>query len=150
MLSSSEPSETSVVEVTFPATSADVSIQLEKVQGVVAIHMPVDDLRSDFLIVLGEVLNNIVEHAYADAGSDKAVHLRLTFGADRVEVETRDIGRAMPRRTLPKGNAPTLEVERDHLPEGGFGWYLIQMLARDLTYSRSDDQNILRFAMPLL
>ena len=33
------------------------------------------------------------------------------------------------------------------LPEGGFGWFLIRSLTRDLTYLREDGYNMLCFCV---
>jgi serine/threonine-protein kinase RsbW len=36
----------------------------------------------------------------------------------------------------------------DDLPEGGFGWYLIRTLARDVRYDRNGVTNCLTFWLP--
>ncbi|SEN83055.1 serine/threonine-protein kinase RsbW [Gemmobacter aquatilis] len=95
-------------------------------------------------IVLAEVLNNVVEHAYAGDGGWISVHLCRDAGA--VGIEVRDHGRPMPGLCLPDGTLPELGGE---IPEGGFGWFLIRSLTRDLKYSRDGTSNRLSFNIPL-
>ena len=137
-----------VFECHFPGTSEDVRAQLLEVERFAADSAGCETGHGDLMIVLGEVLNNIVEHALADDSSDGAIHLRLDFAVDAIAVETRDRGRALPEGALPQGEAPSIDVERMDLPEGGFGWYLIHSLAQDLDYDRSEGQNTLRFNVP--
>lgn len=105
-----------------------------------------EDMRSTAEIVIAEALNNIVEHAYADQAGTIVVSLDL--GDDGLECAFTDQGAPMPNNTLPKGKLQNLDDVAD-LPEGGFGWYLIRALAQDLQYSRAQDQNFLRFRVPV-
>jgi serine/threonine-protein kinase RsbW len=95
-------------------------------------------------IVLAEVLNNVVEHACA-ADAPIGVAIRLVPGA--LSVTVCDDGAAMPGLVLPPGRAPDLETP--DLPEGGYGWYLIRLLAEGLCYQRDEGGNRLRFRLPL-
>jgi serine/threonine-protein kinase RsbW len=96
-------------------------------------------------IVLAEVLNNIVEHAYADM-SGKIV-LGLQHHPDGVLVTVQDKGNPFPQEELPQGLLPKIDSFAD-LPEGGFGWFLIRTLVRNLTYLRKDGCNHLSFCLP--
>lgn len=104
-----------------------------------------DGARSAAEIVLAEVLNNIVEHAYADQMGD--IQLGLSHHPDGVWVTVRDRGHPFPKEELPQGLLPEVD-SFDDLPEGGFGWYLIRTLVRNLTYMRKDDHNNLSFCLP--
>lgn len=97
-------------------------------------------------IALVEVLNNIVEHAYAKYDGEIAVTWMLT--EDEVIFETRDTGRPMPQLQPPNSECPPNDVELDELPEGGFGWFLIRKLSRRLTYERCGPENVVKFAIP--
>lgn len=105
-------------------------------------------LRAEAELVLAEVLNNIAEHAYAsDCGP---VDLRLRRCGDGILCLISDRGSAMPGDDLPEGASPmasTSRIARDDLPEGGFGWHLIRLLARDLRYRRNRDRNRLAFVL---
>lgn len=103
-------------------------------------HLPEAE-RDTAEIVLAEVLNNIGEHAYAMSGGEIEVTIR--HGADGLACTVIDRGVRMPGATLPRGEMPPLA----DLPEGGFGWHLIRVLARDLTYRREADRNELRFRL---
>lgn len=104
-----------------------------------------DDLRGTAEIVMAEVLNNIVEHAYA--AQSGAIEVSIDLGENGLECTITDNGAPMPSSDLPKGKPYALD-QMDDLPEGGFGWFLIRSLAQDLQYSRFRDQNFLRFRLP--
>lgn len=103
-----------------------------------------DDLANTEL-VLAEVLNNIVEHAYAKGGG--VVELRAEPRADGVACLVRDLGRAMPEDRPPRPDLPAVALP-DGLPEGGFGWHIIRCLTRDLHYRRVGACNELSFLVP--
>jgi len=95
-------------------------------------------------VVLAEALNNIVEHAYA--GQPGELDLRVETVAGGVRCLIVDHGRPMPGGAPPEGHAPRIDP-RD-LPEGGFGWFLIRALARDIGYRRCEGRNHLSFLLP--
>ncbi len=102
------------------------------------------DLRSRAEIVLAEVLNNIVEHAYAEAPGQ--ITLEMSLRPDKVECSICDTGAQMPGLALPEGKLASRDP--DNLPEGGFGWFLIRSLTEDLRYARQNDANHLYFCLP--
>lgn len=101
-----------------------------------------ESLRNKAQIVLAEVLNNIVEHAYASYPGD--IDLCCEFDDHGMDVLITDRGLPLPMSGLPAGNDP-MEDPGDDLPEGGFGWFLIRTLAEDLSYDRTGGSNRLRF-----
>jgi serine/threonine-protein kinase RsbW len=98
-------------------------------------------------LVLAEILNNVAEHAYSDATGTVAVTLLpVPVGLDCLVV---DQGVAMPDSQLPAGKLTTgPDTGVDDLPEGGFGWHLIRVLTRNLSYVREGDCNRLSFVLP--
>lgn len=97
-------------------------------------------------LVLAEVLNNVAEHAYAEAGGK--VEIRLDRDPQGLRCLVVDEGREMPGGQLPEGRLPSGPyVALDDLPEGGFGWHLIRSLCADLAYARVDGQNRLAFVL---
>jgi serine/threonine-protein kinase RsbW len=104
-----------------------------------------EDLRATAEIVLAEVLNNVVEHAYAQGPGD--IELSLDCRDDGVAVCITDSGLPMPGGALPEGRPQVLGAIPD-LPEGGFGWFLIRSMTRDLTYRREGGRNRLCFIIP--
>jgi serine/threonine-protein kinase RsbW len=99
-------------------------------------------------LVLAEVLNNIVEHAYAGR---PAGDVRMTVRRDRGSIACliEDQGREMPDLHLPAGRMPDADVPLCELAEGGWGWALIRDLTTHLTYERAGNSNRLSFRMPL-
>lgn len=97
-------------------------------------------------LVLAEVLNNIVEHAYGGHGCGQ-IAIHWTFGDTGLCFRIEDTGAPMP-----DGRAPLRARRRaaDHaalIPEGGFGWFLISGLAHDVSYDREQGCNVLGFRM---
>lgn len=132
----------------FPATQSGAR---EGVVGVVS-ELAHEGLEREALgtveIVLAEVINNIVEHAYSKKESGSVqVHYCLTQEALRVRVL--DEGDALPNEKLPQGVLPSLDVAQEDLPEGGFGWSLIRALASDVRYNREAGQNRLALRFDL-
>ncbi len=99
-------------------------------------------------IILAEVLNNVVEHAYRyEAGHP--IHVKLSFGPDALNCCVVDEGVAMPEGKPPNGGMPDLDPnDPDSLPEGGFGWAMINMMTTGLTYTRNGGRNELVFSIP--
>lgn len=97
-------------------------------------------------LVLAEVLNNIVEHAYEERGCGPIV-LSIEPETDALLCMIDDCGTALPGRCIepPENTRP----RPDDLPEGGFGWFLIRDLVRDLHYRRENNRNLLIFRLPL-
>ncbi|MGI1662275.1 ATP-binding protein [Palleronia sp. KMU-117] len=95
-------------------------------------------------LVVAEALNNIVEHAYVGVKPGR-IDISVVAACDGLHCCLRDSGSPMPDGRPPigayAGPAPVL----DDQPEGGFGWFLIRSLARELDYRRADDQNVLTF-----
>lgn len=100
-------------------------------------------------LVLAEVMNNIVEHAYPPADRPGPITLNCIRRTDGLHFEVEDSGRPMPDGHTPVGNPANLDVDLMDLPEGGFGWFLIQDLAKDVLYTRHADTNSLSFRMAL-
>ena len=106
-----------------------------------------DDI-SRLEIVLAEIMNNIVEHAYAER-PDGAIELHLDQVETRLHCKVLDEGRPMPGEKLPDGFAANVEADFADLPEGGFGWFMIRDLTEGLRYSRRENRNHLEFEIPV-
>lgn len=99
-------------------------------------------------IVLAEALNNVVEHAYAGRPTGR-IELRCTVQSGRIDTTILDQGRPVPVHVFAKRRPPVEDPLLDDLPEGGFGWLLIQTLTENLSYQRVEGTNCLRLAIPL-
>jgi serine/threonine-protein kinase RsbW len=130
-----------IVHLSFPATFGDVREALATLMsGPVLASAPQAD-RGTAEIVLAEAMNNIVEHAYV--GTSGEITLTLWHSAGEVACRITDRGASMPDERLPAGELATPA----DLPEGGFGWYLIRSLSRDLRYARYGTLNELTFVL---
>lgn len=94
-------------------------------------------------IVLAEALNNVVEHAYPEGDSQGPIDLFAEAKADGLHFRIEDIGHPMPDGQAPIGKQAELDVEMMDLPEGGFGWFIIRDLAKDVEYTRQGNRNVL-------
>ncbi|WP_171060910.1 ATP-binding protein [Poseidonocella sp. HB161398] len=103
-------------------------------------------------LLLAELLNNIVEHAYCaerPGPGAGAIELDCRRKGSALIVTLRDRGRPMPGGGLPEKGLAALDVGRQDLPEGGFGLHLVRELADELSYARRDGTNILRVGLGL-
>ncbi len=111
---------------------------------------PLGDLSADQRgmaeLVLAEVLNNIVEHAYA--GSSGTIEIGVDRQPGGIACLVSDHGVPLPSGPPPGKLPPGMDGDPADLPEGGFGWHLIHALTRDLSYRRVNDRNHLSFLIP--
>jgi len=135
------------LRLVFLADPLAVRAALESVMdGLAEQDLGEDDLGT-LELVLAEVMNNIVEHAYAEDRGQ--IDLTIRTSAASLYCEICDHGLPMPGGQLPAGRVVNLAVPFDDLPEGGFGWFLIHELTQDLTYQRDGPCNRLRFRVAL-
>ncbi len=135
------------VQYSFDATPIDVRASLKTLEGQLNACGLSRDSRSGILLALGEVLNNVVEHAYAGCGNG-AIQLDLSVMNRSVSIQIKDFGIALPGGVVPDSAIPDMNVPLEDLPEGGFGWAILQQLASEICYYRLGDENILYFEVP--
>ena len=99
-------------------------------------------------IVVAEALNNVVEHALAE-DENPSFLLSAAMVDGGVSIEICDGGLPMPDNKPPIGELPDVAADLVDLPEGGFGWFLIRELARDLSYVREGTENRLTFRLAI-
>jgi serine/threonine-protein kinase RsbW len=100
-------------------------------------------------IVLAEVVNNIVEHAYAGVAPGEVV-ITGDIQDKTLKLTAIDFGKPLPEGKLPEGKPADVSGDIQDLPEGGFGWFMIRTLTRDTRYRRDNDQNRLELTMDLV
>ena len=132
------------------ACSATMEDASQTVQAVVSElrSWPSVDVADEVEIVLAEALTNVVEHAYRD-GTAGWIRLRCRACDDRLVLSILDGGGGALVKGLPGADMPELEVDTSNLPEGGFGWPLIQSLASSVGYRRRLGVNRLEIAFQL-
>lgn len=130
----------------FPSGELEVRAALCKLkQGLKEMNLAAEDI-SSVEVVLGEVLNNIVEHAYGE-GHEGRIAISVARELQMLRFHVIDEGGALPKGILPEGRLPKIEGSLEAMPEGGFGWYLVRNLAQDLAYSRNKGRNELAFTI---
>ncbi|MFL4469665.1 ATP-binding protein [Tateyamaria armeniaca] len=92
-------------------------------------------------LVMAEALNNIVEHAYPEGDPDGPINITCSHARDGLHMTVVDNGRAMPDGRTPLGAPVETDVALNDMPEGGFGWFLIKDLAKDVRYDRVESEN---------
>ena len=128
----------------LPADSFAVRAALEVViRQLTELGLEVEELGTVEL-VLAEVMNNVIEHAYRGR-DDGELQLWWTLGRGGLHVRLADTGAAMPDGRLPVVDVPSAEAHAATVPEGGFGWFLIGGLARNVVYRREGGTNVLTF-----
>lgn len=97
-------------------------------------------------IVLAEACTNIVEHALT-GHPDAVFTLSAWLRRDRLVVCLRDRGRPMPCGYPPPPHVGPPSA--DTLPEGGFGWSIINRLCRQVSFARCAGENRLDLVIPV-
>ncbi|MEE2860202.1 MAG: ATP-binding protein [Paracoccus sp. (in: a-proteobacteria)] len=111
-----------------------------------------DDTLGRLELVLAEVMNNVAEHAPAGAGNADdsvrlpVIHLCIVRHTNGLACALTDDGVSLPDECILPRSLPALVM--DDLPEGGFGWFLIQDLTQALCYYRESQRNYLAFSIP--
>ncbi|WP_295048314.1 ATP-binding protein [uncultured Paracoccus sp.] len=100
-------------------------------------------------LVLAEVMNNVAEHAdlaQLPKGGSRSIHLCVVMHDNGLSCAITDDGGQLPADCLLPRSLPAMDPL--DLPEGGFGWFLIQGLTQSLCYYREDQRNCLAFMVP--
>ena len=134
------------VTLTFHATTDSVRGALAELRGCLSCHGLSSEELDTVELVVAEILNNVVEHAYGHASGGQ-VSLSAAAHRHGLAFRIEDDGVPMPGGALPEGRAPRIGPAVNDLPEGGFGWFMIRSLTRDLVYRRDGLRNCLTFRM---
>lgn len=139
------------IHICFTSSEAGVRKALAQLMRHLQRHAVGEDDRGKIQLVLAEALNNIVEHGYAD-GREGPIGLQCTLSRQGLHITVTDHGMEVPPRVLfpepatdPRGFPGLLP---DNLPEGGWGWFLINELAENLIYRRRGGRNELQLHLP--
>ncbi|WP_207101536.1 ATP-binding protein [Paracoccus shandongensis] len=97
-------------------------------------------------LVLAEVMNNVAEHAATQGVGSGCMHLCIVMQDNGLSCAITDDGSRLPADCLKPRSLPALDPL--DLPEGGFGWFLIQGLTQSLCYYREGPRNCLAFTVP--
>lgn len=133
-----------LLDLTIHSDLRGVRHGLDRVNTALAANGYDADLRGSAEILLAEVMNNIVEHAYAESGKGT---INVVVRAAEVALQFRitDKGVPLPDHAVRPNDYDLINTPVDDLPEGGFGWGLIHQIATNLDYRREDGKNVLTF-----
>ncbi len=98
-------------------------------------------------LVMAEILNNIVEHALAGKPTTESIHISCRISGGFVSIVFNDPGTPYADKDLPCPEPRSAGAQARGLPEGGFGWGLIHLLAKDISYVRANHRNLLTIVM---
>ena len=143
MHNAAKPRSGQKLNLKFPSDNLSVRQVLEQVLAVALS----EDEKSVVEIVLAEVLNNIVEHAYQEDPSGR-IELSVEPSEMGFRVLVQDDGRPLPKGLPSRPVEHDLSCDSSDLPEGGFGWLLVRELTEELHYERRDGRNVLSFWIP--
>lgn len=132
----------------FRATGNDARTAITRVVDALRPRGWPEDYLGSVEIVLAEVVNNVVEHAYCGQPHG-AAGIRYRVGARTLCLVVWDRGQGFGAGRLPPGTPLNVTVPSADLPEGGFGWLLIRSLAPDVRYRRAKGINRLCVRFPL-
>lgn len=119
-----------------------------------------DEVIARLELALAEVLNNICEHGTRHEATrlggrphTPLIHLCVARHVGCIACAVTDDGRPLPLSCLDARDLPFVAMQPGNalasLPEGGFGWYLIQELTASLSYFREGRRNFLAFIVPV-
>jgi serine/threonine-protein kinase RsbW len=132
------------LRVEVPGTAEAVRDLLVWLSGQSLITELPTEVRGSAELVLAEALNNVVEHAYGPFSGEIRVMMTRKDGGLRVIIE--DDGTEMPNYDIPEGKLHAAQNHTD-LAEGGYGWFLIRKLTKNLSYRRFGGCNRLSFLL---
>lgn len=114
-----------------------------------------DDALGRLELVMAELMNNVAEHAPIAAsaqpsgiGKVPVIHLCIVRHKAGLACALTDDGVSLPDSCVLPRKLPPLIA--DDLPEGGFGWFLVQNLTQALCYYRESSRNYLAFNIPFM
>jgi serine/threonine-protein kinase RsbW len=110
-------------------------------------QLPSDQIAA-FELALVEWINNVIEHAY-EMTAGHPIAVRLAWDGQAVHAFVRDQGHPLPEQSLrqPRDLPDVEEHLLEHLPEGGWGLFLIQQICDVCEYTPSKDGNEVHLAM---
>lgn len=143
------PARLTAFDLCLKAEEREVRRALQAIRTRLEGQLSPDDAGS-LELALAEVLNNIVEHAFAGRAPGQVfVSLTQADTGDALFCRVEDDGHPMPGMTLPEGHMQPVAERIGDLAEGGWGWALIRTLTEEIVYQRQAGHNRLHFRLPL-
>ena len=121
------------------STQEEVSAVTERISKWLGCQGADQDVVDDVQLAVAEALNNVVEHAYVYR-EDGRIDLLLVLEPQSISVDITDFGCKFdgPPPYRPRDPA---SIELEDLPEGGWGWGLIQMVMQKVDFEHRNGCN---------
>ncbi|MBF0318662.1 MAG: ATP-binding protein [Nitrospirae bacterium] len=130
-----------IVEIKLPATLGRLAEFMNVVTSSAVSQGFTPDRISEIELATEEALVNIMNYAYEGNSGDLQMIIS-TDASGNMRIELIDKGVPFDSTAVAE---PDLEAELDDRNVGGLGVFFIKQLMDDITYSRQDDMNILRY-----
>ncbi len=131
------PRRITLVILSLPENVCMVGVSVASI----AAHAGFSELDSGRIAVCAvEAVNNAIEHAYRNA-PDRTVEITVSLYEDRLCLSVTDDGLGMT--TLPETALDFDPEDRESLPEGGMGLFIIRNFMDEVEYRSSPAGNVL-------
>jgi serine/threonine-protein kinase RsbW len=124
----------------LPASSTAVREAMIELRGRMRQWGLAEELAARVELVAAEICNNIAEHGFAGEATG-SLCLHVSSVPPDMLLQITDHGAKPPAQLLERPRLPALDVARADLPEGGFGWFLVQSEADVVQYERDKGMN---------
>lgn len=122
------------------ADLTEVRVALQRIHDFLIVQDLPPDMVEDLDLVLAEAMANIVLHG--KMGTEGVIECKLLLQDRSVDCRLSDTGVAFDPTC-----AGLSTPEPMAFSEGGYGWFLIRSLTRNITYMREGPRNVLGFSM---
>lgn len=150
---SHSPVSTSQLPLAFEVTLEGAHVAIRSALLVIRENLAPLDLSREELctveLIVAEVLNNIVDHAFDDHPHPGSIRVHGSYQPNGLKFCFTDLGKPMPHSALRASLDAIPCLDPSTLPEGGFGMGLIKLLTDRLDYSRTGSLNCLTMRIPV-
>ncbi|MBO6519578.1 MAG: ATP-binding protein [Rhodospirillales bacterium] len=131
-----------IIELTNARSSIDRL--MEGLDGFIDENKLADKAGHQLRLCLDELLTNVISYGFDD-GAEGRISVELETDDKDVRVVMRDDGK--PFNPFEETAAPDLDADVGDRDIGGLGVFFVTSTAREYSYERENDQNIVRLAL---
>ncbi len=131
-----------IIELTNERSSIDRL--MEDLDGFVDEHKLADKAGHQLRLCLDELLSNVISYGFDDGAAGK-ISVELVADDNDIHVVMRDDGK--PFNPFEETAAPDLDADVDDRDFGGLGVFFVTSSAREYSYERENEQNVVRLSL---